>query len=86
MMGLRWPFYLNSVDVQPFQNVLPLADGWNIKAHFYISGISYSIDEMPTVSVEKLDGWNIFKGTVNFVYQIINNYPYSGATSDGGAT
>lgn len=79
-------FYLNGVDIQPFQSVLPLAEGYYIKAFFYMNGTSYQIDEMPEVSVEKLDGWDIWKGTVNFVYKIINHYPYSDASASGGGT
>jgi len=69
-------FYLNSKDIIPFQEVLPLADGVKVKAWYFSLGQQYNIQEAPEVTVEKVDGWDLFKGTVNFVYQITNNYSY----------
>ena len=69
-------FYLNSEDIIPFQEVLPLADGVKVKAWYFSLGQQYNIQEAPEVTVEKVDGWDLWKGTVNFVYQISNTYSY----------
>jgi hypothetical protein len=69
-------FFLNKTDIQTFQNSLPLADGVKIQAYYYTGAAGYPIKEMPEVAIEKLSGFDIWKGTVNFVYNVINHFSY----------
>ena len=69
-------FYLNKQDIQSFQTVLPLADQTRVQAILLIDGHSYNIKQQPEVTVEKLQGHDIFKGTCVFVNEIIKHNSY----------
>ena len=70
-------FYLNHQDVLPFAEVLPLADGVNIEAHFLSELTGKQSVESPDISVQKVSGFDIYKCTVNFISSVINHYNYA---------
>lgn len=69
-------FYLNADDIQPFQSLLPLADGNTIKGYYFTGNVGYNIKEVPSISIEPVSGFNIWKASCDFVYNIKNHYNY----------
>lgn len=68
--------YLNSEDIIPFQELLPLADFTNVTCWYFNQGVPYQIQETPIVSVEATQGSDLWKCSCTFVSSIINNYSY----------
>lgn len=69
-------FYLNGNDAANFAKVVPLADGWNVSAYLYAGSSGRQSMESPEITIEKLAGFDIWKASINLVYDIINNYNY----------
>ncbi len=69
-------FYLNQTDIQPFQTILPQADGITIEAFLFIQGAGYHVQECSEVTVEKIAGMDIYKCSIVYTYDIINTYNY----------
>jgi len=69
-------FYLNSNDIIPFQNMLPLAHGDKVRAYYFTNSMGHAIKEPPDVTVEKIAGHDIWKASTMFIFNIKNFYSY----------
>ncbi len=70
-------FYLNGNDIQTFQTLLPLAaKGTSIEAFLFVGQADFNLLETSEVVVEKISGVDIYKATINYIYNIKNHYQY----------